>query len=257
MRHQPPSPMNQPHVAINQARPKPRPNGERKQILVIEADHDLGHAIVDQLAADDHPAKIARSANHATALAVIEPPALVVLGALDTPTSALALLHTIRSSGPAAPWRQDVPAILLSPRAEESDLLRAFDAGADDVMAHPPSYLELRARLRALLRRTGRPRENPVLQIGPLRIDIAATPRRSTTRLLDLRAMEYNLLVHLANEPRRVFGKQELLRVVWGYPVICATRTLDSHASRLRRKLRTESDEQWVVNVRGVGYRLI
>ena len=228
----------------------------RQLILVIEADDSLSRPIVDQLAADDHPAKIARSANHATALAVIEPPALVVLGALDTPTSALALLHMIRSSGPAAPWRQDVPAILLSPRTEESDLLRAFDAGADDVMAHPPSYLELRARLRALLRRTYGSGSDRVLTVGPLRIDTAAHTAILHDRLLYLRTMEYNLLVHLARDPRRVFGKQELLRAVWGYPVICATRTLDSHASRLRGKLATR-DERWIVNVRGVGYRLI
>jgi DNA-binding response OmpR family regulator len=60
-----------------------------------------------------------------------------------------------------------------------------------------------------------------------------------------------------ATEPQRVFAKEELLRAVWGYPLSVSTRTLDSHASRLRRKLRAEGDERWVVNVRGVGYRLI
>ncbi len=68
--------------------------------------------------------------------------------------------------------------------------------------------------------------------------------------------MEYELLVHLASEPTRVFGKQELLRAVWGYPKVCSTRTLDSHASRLRRKF-AAGDERWVFNVRSVGYRLI
>jgi DNA-binding response OmpR family regulator len=226
----------------------------RQPILVVEADDTLSRPIVNQLAADDHPTKIARSANHATALAVMEPPALVVLGALDTPTGAVALLRAIRSGGPDAPWQQDIPVILLSPRTQESDLLRAFEAGTDDFLAHPPSYLELRARLRALLRRTT-PRNHRVLQVGPLRIDTAAYTATLHNRHLDLRTKEYELLVHLASEPTRVFRKQELLRAVWGYPVVCSTRTLDSHASRLRRKL-AASDERWVINVRGVGYRL-
>jgi DNA-binding response OmpR family regulator len=106
------------------------------------------------------------------------------------------------------------------------------------------------------LRRTYGSGSDLVLRVGPLRIDIAAHTATLHDRLLDLPAMEYNLLVHLASEPRRVFGKHELLRAVWGYPVVWATRTLDSHASRLRRKL-AASDERLIINVRGVGYRLL
>ncbi|MGH2852669.1 MAG: winged helix-turn-helix transcriptional regulator [Solirubrobacteraceae bacterium] len=179
----------------------------------------------------------------------------MVLGTLDTPNGALALLRTIRGSGPEAPWNPDVPVILLSPHTHEPDLLRAFEAGTDDFLAHPPNYLELRARLRAVLRRTTSPRNNRVLRVGPLTIDTDAHKASLHDHHLNLRQMEYKLLVHLASDPRRVFRKQELLLAVWGYPVSVSTRTIDSHASRLRGKLAVRG-ERWIINTHGVGYRL-
>ena len=229
----------------------------RQLILVIEADRDLGQTIVDQLVADEHPAKPALSTNHAETLAGREPPRLVVLGELDTPHDALGLLRKIRNGDPdASPWQQDIPVIVLSSNTQEPDLLRAFDAGADDFLARPARYLELRARLRAVLRRAENPKHTQVLRVGPLAIDTDAYTASLHGKRLNLRHMEYQLLVHLASDPRRVFCKQELLRAVWGYPVVCSTRTLDSHASRLRRKLAADG-EPWIINRRGVGYRLV
>ena len=147
--------------------------------------------------------------------------------------------------------------IVISHRTAEADLLRAFDAGADDFLARPPGYLELRARLRALLLRTVGGRGARWVEVGPLAIDLDAHVASLHGRPLRLRRLEYELLVHLAHEPQRVFAKEELLRAVWGYPTPVSTRTLDSHSSRVRRKLRAEGEEQWVVNVRGFGYRLI
>jgi DNA-binding response OmpR family regulator len=110
-------------------------------ILVIETDGDLGHAIVDQLTADEHPAKLALSATHATAPADREPPALVVLGKLDFPHDALTLLRTTRADSPDTPWHQYVPVILLSPTTQKPDLLRAFEAGADGTLDSHASRL--------------------------------------------------------------------------------------------------------------------
>jgi len=147
--------------------------------------------------------------------------------------------------------------IILSSSSHQADLLRAFDAGADDVLARPPAYLELRARLRAILRRTtDRRADNPLLRIRSLAIDTTSREVTVNGRPIHLRRLEYDLLAYLASDPKRVFHKQELLTNLWGYAAPSTTRTLDSHASRLRRKLSSHG-ERWVTNVHGVGYRLI
>jgi two-component system, OmpR family, response regulator len=177
----------------------------------------------------------------------------VIIGDLDSPHAPLTLLRHIRQSGPdhARHWQADVPVIMLSSSSHQADLLRAFDAGADDVLARPPTYLELRARLRAVLRRTNdRHADIRPLRIRSLAIDTTSREVTINGRPIHLRRLEYDLLAYLASEPRRVFHKQELLTNLWGYAAPSTTRTLDSHASRLRRKLGSG-------DVHGVGYRLI
>ncbi len=147
--------------------------------------------------------------------------------------------------------------IILAANTHQADLLRTFDAGADDVLARPPTYLELRARLRAILRRTTTGRaDNRPLRIRSLAIDTTSREVTINGGALHLRRLEYDLLAYLASEPRRVFHKQELLTNLWGYAAPSSTRTLDSHAIRLRRKLSSDG-ERWVINVRSIGYRLI
>jgi two-component system, OmpR family, response regulator len=232
-------------------------------VLVAEHDERVARPLVEQLVADGYHVRLGRTAEHARVLARSQPPRIVLLGELDTPRSALELLLEIRGGGlPARDgahtrWPVALPVIVISHRTAEADLLRAFDAGADDFLARPPRYLEVRARLRALLLRTAGGRGAQRVEVGPLAIDLDVHAASLHGRPLRLRRLEYELLVHLAREPQRVFAKGELLRAVWGYHIPVSTRTLDSHSSRLRRKLRAEGEEQWVVNVRGVGYRLI
>jgi DNA-binding response OmpR family regulator len=226
-------------------------------ILVVESDRQLGNAITDQLVADGFSVELARTAEHARVLAAARTPRLAVLGSLDSPRGALALLEEIRRCEHAhEPWDRALPAIVIGSQVRELDLLRAFDAGADDFLARP-DYLELRARLRAILRRTdGGSALERVIEVGLLKIDTTARVVTLEQSIVHLRRMEFDLLAHLAREPERVFAREELLRAVWQYRCGGSTRTVDSHASRLRRKLTAHGRTPWVTNVWGVGYRL-
>jgi DNA-binding response OmpR family regulator len=230
----------------------------QQPILVIEADPALGHDITGQLLADGYTVQLLASARDAAQFAQWHPPRAVIIGSLGSPRAPLTLLRHIRRPAHDAPgWPADLPVIMLNASRRQTDLLRAFDAGADDVLIPPPTYLELRARLRAVLRRTDaqRTRDRP-LRIRSLTIDTASREAEINGHTLQLRRLEYDLLAHLASDPKRVFHKQELLINLWGYTDPNTTRTLDTHASRLRRKL-SGNGERWIINVRGVGYRLI
>jgi DNA-binding response OmpR family regulator len=154
-------------------------------------------------------------------------------------------------------WNRDVPVIVLgSPGSDAVDRLRAFERGCDDYVERPFAYEELLARIRAVLRRTSPPPPER-LEAGSIVVD---RPTRRVTvdgRPVALAGKEYELLLRLASDPARVFTKEELLRDVWGFRSLGRTRTLDSHASRLRRKLGRGAAGSYVVNVWGVGYRLL
>jgi DNA-binding response OmpR family regulator len=146
----------------------------------------------------------------------------------------------------------DCPVIVLG-GADLQGRVRALER-CDDYLARPFVYEELVARIRALLRRC--PPRSELLDVGEVLIDRAA--RRVLARGLDvhLSQKEYALLVKLASDPDRVFTREQLLRDVWGYPGFAPTRTVESHASRVRCKLAAAALPGWVVNVWGVGYKL-
>jgi DNA-binding response OmpR family regulator len=155
-------------------------------------------------------------------------------------------------------WVEHTPVIVLGrAEADALDRVHAFRRGCDDYLARPFDYQELVERIHAVLRRV-RPRLDDVVEAGPVRIDTRTRDVRVDGRRVQLAQKEYELLLCLAHEPERVFTKAELLQQVWDYRLIGRTRTLDSHASRLRRKLREAGATiELVDNVWGVGYRLL
>ncbi len=226
-------------------------------ILVVEDHRATRTFLADNLSADGYELLEAECMADAQRLIERGFPdlAIVDLGLPDG--DGLELLRRVREADRVAGGLDpDLPLLVLSGRASELDLLRGFDRGCDDYVIKPFSYHELHARVLALLRRTRRRPGMGRLRVGALELDPIARQVWVRGELVDLSKKEFALLRALAGEPTRVFTREELLRGVWGFRAMGATRTLDSHAFRLRRKLNRAGD-RFVVNVWGVGYRLV
>jgi DNA-binding response OmpR family regulator len=224
-------------------------------VLVADEDPATRILIADNLEADGYGVLEAEDREQAIALLQTGRPDLVVL---DVNGQTLALLDAVRGGeGWAGRVDPDVPILVLTSRADELHRVRVLDRAGDDVVCKPLSYVELRARVTALASRSRVRRVPSVLAVGSLRIDVVARRVSVAGVSLELPAKEYELLRTLAADPSRVFTKEELLRDMWGFRCAARTRTVDSHASRLRSRLRdADSERAWVVNIWGVGYKL-
>ncbi len=212
--------------------------------------------LCDHLHADRFEALAAPSAADALRLCHYNDPDLLLLDIRLPDASGLDVLREIRASaGPTGRFDPVLPVIVLSGRSTDVDRVRGFSEGADDYVVKPFHYQEVAARIRAVLRRRDARREGP-RRIGDLFIDPSRRKVRVADREVALANKEFTLLRALAADPHRVFTKEELLLDVWGFRSMGRTRTLDSHASRLRRKLDPEAG-RYVVNCWGVGYRLL
>ncbi len=224
-------------------------------VVVCEDDEDTREQLCRNLADDRFAPLPAADAEAALRACRFEAPDALLLD-LGLPDAAgLDVLREIRASDGAAPlFDPRLPIIVVSGRAAAEERVRGLSEGADDYLAKPFAYRELLLRLRNLLAARDRIRSGP-LRIGDLSIDFAARAVVVGGRPVSLANKEFELLRALAREPQRVFTKGELLHEVWGYQTFGRTRTLDSHASRLRRKL--DPDCRFVINCWGVGYRLV
>jgi DNA-binding response OmpR family regulator len=219
-------------------------------LLLAEPEPAIRGYLERQLQSDGFHVLQAAFGGEALALAERTRPDLVLCAELD-------LCARLREGEPGRTWNRDVPVIVLGPAgADAVDRVRAFQRGADDYLHRPVVYDELVARIRAVLRRVAPPATSR-LEVGNLAIDPPARVVTVRGEAVHLAGKEFELLAALAAEPHRVFTKDELLRDVWGYRSFTRTRTLDSHVSRLRSKLERIGDDRFVVNVWGVGYKLV
>lgn len=227
-----------------------------RSVLVVEDDATTLGFLAENLAADGYSVSTASELGEGLRAIEVRKPDLVVLDLMLGESNGLALLDRVRSAdGLGSRIDPDLPVLVLTGRSGETDRVRGFARGADDYLVKPFSYGELVCRLRALLRRADRRPVRGVIRVGDLTLDPTTRAVRLDGTPVHLSAKEFALLHALAAEPTRVFGKAELLRDVWGYLSMGSTRTLDAHACRLRKKL-DGSGRRFVLNVRGVGYRL-
>jgi DNA-binding response OmpR family regulator len=232
-------------------------NDAPSTILVVEDDAATRTFLADNLTADGYDVIVADTSRDAARLLETRYPdlALVDIGLPDG--SGFDLISRVREAdGIASRVDPHTPCIVLSGRGGELDRVRGFDKGCDDYVVKPFSYTELRGRVAALLRRADHRQSLGRLRVGALEIDPPSREVRLHGKRVELSQKEFALLRTLAAAPTRVFTKEELLRTVWGFRSLGTTRTLDSHACRLRRKLNADGD-QFLVNVWGVGYRLV
>jgi DNA-binding response OmpR family regulator len=215
-------------------------------------------SLASDLEADRFEVMLAADPREVRGLLATACPSAVIVD-LDMPSSGgLEAVGVVRDGGPEDPWDAAIPVLGVSGAGEPHRIVRALERGADEVVGTPFAYVELLARLKALIRRADGEWSAGILRVDDLVIDRRARRVTIGECVLTLSGKELGLLTALAKDPRRVVSKQELLRDVWGYKSAGRTRTVDSHASRLRRKMAVASGgRRYIVNVWGLGYRLV
>jgi len=225
-------------------------------VVVCEDDVITREMLCENLVDDRFIALPAATAEEALRRCRYDAPDAMLLDLNLPDASGLDVMREIRAAaGPAPIFDPGLPIVVISGRAADGERVRGLSEGADEYLVKPFHYPELLIRLRNLLERRSSARRGPT-RIGLLSLDIATRQVRVADEIVPLANKEFELLRALAREPQRVFTKEELLHDVWGYQALGRTRTLDSHASRLRRKLDPEGG-RFVVNCWGVGYRLV
>ncbi|HEY1740630.1 MAG TPA: response regulator transcription factor [Acidimicrobiia bacterium] len=214
------------------------------EILLVEDDDSIAEPLTAGLRRDGFEVARVRTASQALAH---EAPEFVLLDLGLPDADGSDVCRELRSRG-------ETPIIVITARADEIDRVVLLELGADDYLVKPFGFRELRARIRAVMRRTQPRSEVPASsKIGDLEIDRRTRRVTKQDEELQLTPKEFDLLAYLASDPGAVFARQDILEAVWDTHWYGPTKTLDVHIAALRKKL---GDPAWIATVRGVGFRL-
>jgi two-component system phosphate regulon response regulator PhoB len=228
------------------------PGAARPHILVVEDEDSL--ATLLQYNLDKEGFRVGLCADGEEALILIDEkqPDLVILDWMLPTVSGIEVCRRLRQR----PATRNLPIIMLTARAEESDRIRGLDTGADDYVVKPFAMTELCARVRAVLRRIRPGLAEDQVSRGDIVIDRVAHKVNRHGQEVHLGPTEFRLLDHFMRHPGRVFSREQLLDAVWGSDIYVETRTVDVHIGRLRRALGAARDNDPIRTVRSAGYSL-
>ena len=216
-----------------------------RRILVVEDERTTAEAVAARLRAEGFAVQIVGDGPGAVEAVRREPPDAMVLDVMLPGFDGLEVCRRVQA-------QRRIPVLMLTARDDETDLLIGLAVGADDYLTKPFSMRELAARVHALVRRSTITAEPTTLRLGDLEINLAERRVLRAGVEAHLTPTEFDLLVHLAGNPRTVLPRERLLADVWGWADASGTRTVDSHIKGLRRKLGSDL----IRTVHGVGYAL-
>ena len=220
------------------------------KILVVDDEDLLVKGIRFNLQNDGYEVITGSNGLEAISQTQEQNPDLIILDVMMPEMDGLTACARIRSFS-------NVPIILLTAKAEDMDKLMGFEQGADDYLTKPFNILELKARVRALLRRAGShgKEESRILTIGSITLDLDARNAYRSGVLADLTAKEFDVIEFLMRNPNRVYSREALLDTIWAYEYRSDIRTVDVHIRRLREKLEDNpADPNYIMTKWGVGY---
>ena len=222
------------------------------KILVVDDERVLVKGIKFNLESEGYQVEVGYDGEQAVELARSGAFDLIILDLMMPKIDGLQACMRIREFS-------NVPVIMLTARSEDADKIIGFECGADDYITKPFNILELKARVRALLRRAGMSHQKEAgrLTIGHITLDADARAAWKEGQSVDLTAKEFDLMELLMRNPGRVYARENLLNVVWGYEYAGDYRTVDVHVRRLREKLELDpANPRYILTKWGVGYYL-
>jgi DNA-binding response OmpR family regulator len=222
-----------------------------KKILIVEDEREILDLVKLYLEKEGYRTCTAVTGIEGLKQAKSEHPDLIILDLMLAEMDGLEVCKRVRSD----PQTAMTPIIMLTAKAEESDMVVGLELGADDYVTKPFSPKALVARVKALFRRLERKQEEPSRHVyGTLIMDLARHEVSVDGREVQLTAKEFGLLEHLLRQPGRVLTRDVLLNSVWGYDYYGTTRTVDVHVRRLKQKIPLLNDA--IVSVKSLGYKL-